>query len=323
MLPGREEYLETIPPWLEDLLATRPAQHAQVIRPYASWSVLHRARHRAHRRASTRSVGKHARARILIAVHFLSWLDTRGLTLAAVTQHHVDAWLAGGTTTHYRLRDFLTWARARGLVDDISVPWLVREEPEHILAEDERWQLLRTCLTCQDVPLTLRVAGALVLLYGQMPSRIVELTTDCLIHKGRHTFLTLDRQPVVLPPRLADLVLGLAEHDPTGDAQSPSDPTRRGHGCSLAASRDDMLTPAGWPSSSTHSLASLFAPPATALCPRWQPTFQPRSSPTSWASTSLRPGAGPPWLNVTGPVMSWLDVMMSRSSRHELEVAGT
>lgn len=58
-----------------------------------------------------------------------------------------------------RLRDFLTWARARGLVGDITVPWLARDEPEHILPDDERWQLLRTCLTRQDVPLTLRVAG--------------------------------------------------------------------------------------------------------------------------------------------------------------------
>ncbi|MGH4011279.1 MAG: hypothetical protein ACRDTH_24485 [Pseudonocardiaceae bacterium] len=214
VLPEREDYLETIPCWLEDLLATRPAPHAQLIRPYASWSVLRRARHRARRQAGMRSVGKHARARILVAVHFLSWLDTRGLTLATVTQHHVDAWLAAGTTTHYRLRDFLTWARARGLVGDITVPWLAREEPEHILPDDERWQLLRTCLTRQHVPLTLRVAGALVLLYGQTPSRIVELTTDRIIGKGGHTFLTLDRQPVVLPPRLADLVLGLAEHEP-------------------------------------------------------------------------------------------------------------
>jgi hypothetical protein len=214
VLPEREEYLETIPSWLEELLATRPAAHAQIIRPYASWSVLRRARHRARRRPGTRSVGKHARARILIAAQFLAWLDTQGLTLATVTQHHVDTWLAAGSTTHYRLRDFLSWARARGLVSDLTVPGLAREEPEHILSDDERWRLLRRCLTDQDVPLTLRVAGALVLLYGQTPSHIVELTTDRIIPKGGHTFLTLDRQPVLLPPRLAELVLQLAEHEP-------------------------------------------------------------------------------------------------------------
>jgi hypothetical protein len=62
VLPEREEYLETIPSWLDELLATRPAAHAQIIRPYASWSILRRARHRARRRPGTRSVGKHARA---------------------------------------------------------------------------------------------------------------------------------------------------------------------------------------------------------------------------------------------------------------------
>ncbi|MGH3813164.1 MAG: hypothetical protein ACRDUV_12005 [Pseudonocardiaceae bacterium] len=214
VLPDREEHLETIPSWLDELLASRPAAHAQLIRPYASWSVLRRARHRARRRSGTRNVGKHARARILIAAHFLSWLDTRGLTLATVTQHHVDAWLAAGTTTHYRLRDFLTWARARGLVGDISVPWPARDEPEHILPNDQRWQLLRRCLTDQDVPLTLRVAGALALLYGQTPSHIVELTTERITRKAGHTFLALDRQPVLVPPRLAQLVLRLADQDP-------------------------------------------------------------------------------------------------------------
>jgi len=214
VLPEREEYLETIPSWLEELLAGRPAAHERIIRPYASWSVLRRARHRAGRRPGTRSVGKHARARILIAAHFLSWLDTCGLTLATLTQHHVDAWLATGTTTHYRLRDFLTWARARGLVGDISVPWLDRNEPDHILPDEERWQLLRRCLTDSETPLALRVAGALVLLYGQTPSHIVELTTERINRKGAHTFLTLDRQPVLLPPRLAQLVLQLTEEEP-------------------------------------------------------------------------------------------------------------
>jgi hypothetical protein len=47
-----------------------------------------------------------------------------------------------------------------------------------------------------------------------MVSHIVELTTDRIIPKGGHTFLTLDRQPVLLPPRLAELVLQLAEREP-------------------------------------------------------------------------------------------------------------
>lgn len=126
----------------------------------------------------------------------------------------MDGWLAAGTTTHYRLRDFLTWARTRGLVGDISVPWLGRDEPDRILPDDKRWQLLRRCLTDSETPLALRVAGALVLLYGQTPSRIVELTTECITRKGTHTFLTLDRQPILLPPRLAQLVVQLADEEP-------------------------------------------------------------------------------------------------------------
>ena len=44
------------------------------------------------------------------------------------------------------------------------------------LGDDERWTLLRRCRD-DSLALRLRVAGALVLLYGQNPTRIVELTS--------------------------------------------------------------------------------------------------------------------------------------------------
>jgi hypothetical protein len=37
VLPPRDEYLERIEPWLGEILAGRPAQHAALVRPYATW----------------------------------------------------------------------------------------------------------------------------------------------------------------------------------------------------------------------------------------------------------------------------------------------
>jgi hypothetical protein len=60
VLPARDEYLERIEPWLGEVLAGRPAQHAALVRPYATWHVLRRARrrsrglHHVRRRVGTR-----------------------------------------------------------------------------------------------------------------------------------------------------------------------------------------------------------------------------------------------------------------------------
>jgi hypothetical protein len=78
-----------------------------------------------------------------------------------------------------------------------------------VLGDDERWVLLRRCLRDDSLTLRLRVAGALVLLYGQIPTRIVELTADHITDTGIDTYLQLKDQPVLLPPPLAALVLHL------------------------------------------------------------------------------------------------------------------
>jgi hypothetical protein len=215
VLPARDENLEGIPPWVDTLLAAQPSHIAALIRPYASWSVLRRARGRSTWRASTPSVRKYARSRILIAIRFLTWLDEQHLTLDTVTQAHVDAWLDGGTTSHHRLRDFLRWAHSRRLTAALSVPWLGRrDEPDDILDDHERWRMLRQCLTDEAIPLHQRVAGSLVLLYGQLPQHIVTLTRAHISTRGEHTFFTLDRVPVLLPPPLASIVHQLADAEP-------------------------------------------------------------------------------------------------------------
>ena len=69
-----------------------------------------------------------ARGRILVALAFLAWLDDRGTTLGAATQADVDDWLHGATRYRYLLRDFLTWASARRLAGQVTVPALPPSE---------------------------------------------------------------------------------------------------------------------------------------------------------------------------------------------------
>lgn len=146
------------------------------------------------------------RGRILAALAFLAWLDDRGTTLGAATQADVDDWLHGATHCRYLLRDFLIWASARRLAGQVTVPALPRSELTGLITEDSRWQLLSRCLRDPGIPLDVRTAGALLLLYGQFVSRLTRLTAADIEQHGPDTCLRLDTVPVLLPPRLATLV---------------------------------------------------------------------------------------------------------------------
>ncbi len=71
--------------------------------------------------------------------------------------------------------------------------------------------MLRRCLTDEQLSTPLRVAGSLVLLYGQTPTRIVTLTRHDVTRLDGMTYIALHRQPVLMPTRLADLVGQLGE----------------------------------------------------------------------------------------------------------------
>nr|GLK35386.1 hypothetical protein GCM10017611_22380 [Rhodococcus wratislaviensis] len=210
-LAPRTDDIGSLRPWLDTLVAGLPTDLSTTLRAYASWSVLRRARRRAARGHLTASAPKYARARLQVAANFLSWLTEQDHTLAEATQADVDRWLGEGTSTRHRLRDFLRWAHSRDLAADLQVPWLGRDGlPALLLGDDERWSALRRCLTHDDLDLRVRVAAALVLLYGQIPTRIVELTTAHLSTDTRGgSFLRLHDRPVLLPPALAALITEL------------------------------------------------------------------------------------------------------------------
>jgi hypothetical protein len=172
VLPARNEHLERLGPWLDQLLHDKPIHHARLVRPFAHWFVLRRARRAAARRAYGRGSAEFARARVLCALDLLSWLDGCGKTLATLTQADLDGWLADGPTTRRTARYFLQWAHARGLASDLTVPLPPRPEPVRLLGEKDHIRQLDRCLTDDSMALDLRVgrrAGPAVRNAGQPP----------------------------------------------------------------------------------------------------------------------------------------------------------
>lgn len=222
VLPARNDDLERIPPWLDTLLADQPDHHARLIRPFAHWFVLRRARRSAARRRHPAEAGDHVRMKIRVALEFLTWLDTLELDLAATDQAAVDRWLADGNSRSREVRYFLAWARSHHLARDLRVPSQARAMPEEMLNEQERWHLLERSFHATSTSLNTRAAAALILLYGFSLTRIRHLTADHLGHDDGRTYLATGTHRLLLPPKLARMLDDLAAAEVQRSRYSPS-----------------------------------------------------------------------------------------------------
>lgn len=206
VLPERDEHVAGMERWLQNYLAAAAALHRGILQPYAQWVVLRRVRHQAHAKGNTASSIKYARTQVSVAHAFLEWVEGCQLSLADVRQPHVDQWLAAGASTRCNLRDFLRWARRCRLIADLRVPWRPDGEPSNFLDEDEHLALLHRCVHDSGLPLDVRAAGALTLLYGMSVTRIAQLThQDIQVREGGQ-YIQMGKHPIVLPPALARLL---------------------------------------------------------------------------------------------------------------------
>ena len=215
VLPQRNEEIERVPAWLEHHMAGKPARHARLVRPFLHWSVLRRARSRAERRQFTGGSGREMRRRILIALELLTWIDQQGTALDKLSQDDVDRWLGEEETQRrYRVRYFLRWTADRGLSRRLTIPLIPRQQPARFLDDDQRWQLLQRCLTDGTMPVGVRAAGALVLLFALQLQQVRHLTAGHLTEKDGESYLAAGRRPVLLPPRLGVILRELAAQPP-------------------------------------------------------------------------------------------------------------
>ena len=301
ILPARAELLERIQPWLDQVLSDRPPHHATLVRPFATWHALRRARQRARRRPTTASSATYVRSQVTIALNFLSWLDGRGQTLTTANQSDLDLWLKEGTQTNYFLATFIAWANARGLCE-LTIPHRPRSEPANFLEEDDRWNMLRRCLHDQNMPIDVRAAGTLILLFGRTTTTFTNLTVADLQQVSGETYLRLGDFTALLPPPAAAVFHTLSVGATTKETFQQPDNTAQ------------YLFPGrfpGRPAAAQTSSAANSAPTASPPCrPGTQPepagpaTFPAPSPPTYSESTSAPPPNGPAARVVTGPTTS-------------------
>lgn len=227
VLEARDENLARLEAWIaERVAAVEVAEDRHVIDTYATWWVLRRHRQRGERRPTGNT--KTGRRNVVTAIALLAWLRAHDRALDTATQADIDLWAATRSDSVRRAgHDFLRWASKRRLVHDVAITRrpqpLPAAHPDPALAE--RAELARRLLHDDDVVLTDRVAGLLVILYAQSLSAIVGLSVDTITVDGGVTSITLGRDPIELPEPLGALVARLAA-ERTSHASVAADPGR-------------------------------------------------------------------------------------------------
>lgn len=168
--------------------------------------MLRAARSRADRGRYGSNAAAADRAEVRAAIAFLEWLDEISIDPRAATQADLERWLDLNPSRVKLIGTFLRWVRARRINQALEVPAGSRTAPSLFNDEKVHDQQLRRCLTDDDLPLVLRIAGALVRLYAVNIARLVELPRTAYRRDGDHAYLTIHEHPVLVPPSLARLI---------------------------------------------------------------------------------------------------------------------
>jgi len=211
ILPARNSGLVRFENWLDAYLEDLPADHSMMLRQFSRWVVLRRL-HRTPTLVLGDAANSNAREEIRQPARLLLWLAERQKPIGSLEQVDLDAWLAEGATSRRRVRPFLRWAQERHIVrSDLKPPSISGGRTSPPASSDERWSQVTRLLHDDSVELQTRVAGLLVLLYGQQVSRISMLTHDCITDDDHGTSIRLGMTPIRLPPGVDQLVRQLRD----------------------------------------------------------------------------------------------------------------
>lgn len=217
-LPQRDRDLANLESWMQCWLNEFPLRREiPILEAFTRWEVLRRLRFKSRIGKIHATSAKWARVRLKLAGHLLIWLEAQGKSLENCTQPDIDAWLVGGRSTRYGVRAFIVWARKRGLLADVQVPGRPHTFDPEPITTDARVALVKQLFEDSSIAVTDRVAGCLVLLYGQTPGRLSRLRVDDVQEDNDRVYLRLGRDRLELSDPLSGLVQRLVREQ-TGRA---------------------------------------------------------------------------------------------------------
>lgn len=204
--------LERMMPWLEEFLATVPAQHAELLRRYARWHVLRRMRRAAERSQLTQASANGARRRIRVAAEFLAYLDSHGMTAQSATQRVLEEFQRhAGRPLQYE-RGFIAWLRNTRINTALEIPYVPGPQPQIRVGEEHRWAIVDQLLHDTSIRRYTRIGGLFTLLFAQPLTRIVTTRVDQVADRGGRVYVTFGAAPVQMPPVVDDLIREHLQH---------------------------------------------------------------------------------------------------------------
>lgn len=196
--------------WLAERIAQLPDDGTRAtIERFGTWHHLRRTRRRAEDPAARLQTATHAaKQEITEAGKFLLWLrDTHDTGPAGLRQAHIDAYLSSGTSTRRHIRNFVRWLNSeqqRRGADHLDAPRRsAQSEPQ--LTQTQRIQLVVNCITLDQVILSTRIAGLLLLLWAHPLNKIVALTTNDLTLDPDGIRIRLGKTPTLVPEAIAPM----------------------------------------------------------------------------------------------------------------------
>jgi hypothetical protein len=177
VLPPRDRRLADFQRWAAAKLdAIGNAEHRELLERFLRWYLL---RHLRSGSTAATPVGhgsyQRAKQRLTVAAAFLAWLADRGHQLGECTQHDLDSWFAAGPSTRQHALTFLSWGRRQRILRGIELPAIHTEVGAPPPTPAVRLAAIRRLLLDDALALEDRIAGYLVVLYGQQASRIAAL----------------------------------------------------------------------------------------------------------------------------------------------------
>jgi hypothetical protein len=219
-LPAENRSINRLEAFANQLLDTVTASaDRKIVRAWLRWHVLPRLRARHAAGASMAHSANNARRSLRQVVLILEHLHQHNRTLNTCIQADLDTWFARPGLNHWLARGFLDWAREhRHLPRKVTIPATPPRQPRPVLDTEARWEIARRLVTDHTLDLADRVAGALVVLYGQPLSRIATLQTTDIHHNtaGGTVIVELDGNPVPIHEPFVTLIARLPQRRSRG-----------------------------------------------------------------------------------------------------------
>jgi len=227
LLPPRDEHLARFDRWVTERLGEYAGtdEDLQVLQAFAAWGLR---RHLVTRSESAPLQGAQvdkAKQYLRVAGSLLTWLsEERGHDLAGCTQNYLDSWCSTGTATRIMATPFIRWTISTSRCPKFKMdkrPSTARTPLDH----SARLGHLRQLLDPSSGHIDHRVAGVLLVLFGQPFTRMARLTLDDVVADATSVGIHLGKELVPVPPPFATMFRELLSHRP--NLTTATNPTSR------------------------------------------------------------------------------------------------